>query len=86
MLVNDMAKHINYQNACCYLYHGWSSNSTDSPTEFLYIIHNKMDDTKSAIPQMHGPRRPHLDLGRSPYLLPGCSHMDTAIERTLTTP
>ena len=50
--MNDMMKHINYQNACCRLYHGWSSNSIDSPTDFLCIIHNKMDHTKSAIPRM----------------------------------
>ena len=51
-LVNDRTKHINYQNACCRLYHGWSSNSVDSSTEFLCIIHDKIDHTKSAIPQM----------------------------------
>ena len=51
-LVKDMYKHINYQNACHRLYHGWSSNSVDSPMEFLCIIHDKMDHTKSAIPRM----------------------------------
>ena len=50
MLVNDRTKHIDYQNVCRRLYHGWSSNSVDSPTEFLCIIHDKMDHTKSAIP------------------------------------
>ena len=47
MLVNDKTKHINYKNAYRCLYHGWSSNSIDSPTEFLCIIHKKMDHTKS---------------------------------------
>ena len=47
-----MTKHINYQNACRHLYHGWSSNSVDSPTEFPCIIHDKMDHPKSAIPRM----------------------------------
>ena len=51
-LVNDKTKHINYQNACRGLYHGWSSNSVDSPMEFLCIIHDKMDHTKSTIPRM----------------------------------
>ena len=51
-LMNDRTKHINYQNACCRLYHGWSSNSIDSPIEFLCIIHDKMDHTKFAIPQI----------------------------------
>ena len=48
--VNDRTKHIHYQNACRRLYHGWSSNSVDSPTEFLCIIHDKMNHTKFAIP------------------------------------
>ena len=48
-LVDDKTKHINYQNAGCCLYHGWSCNSIDSPTEFLCIIHDKMDHTKLAI-------------------------------------
>ena len=51
-LVNDRTKHINYQNACRRLYHGWRSNSVDSPTEFLCIIHDKMDHTKTIIPRM----------------------------------
>ena len=37
-------------------------------------------------PKCSGPQRRHLDLGRSPYLLPGCSRMDTVTERMLTTP
>ena len=51
-LVNDKTKHINYQNACRRVYHGWSSNSVDSPMEFLCIIQDKMDHTKPVIPQM----------------------------------
>ena len=66
MLVNDLTKHINYQNACCRLYHGWSSNSVDSPTEFLCIIHNKMDHTKSTIPQMQRSTKATSGLGQIP--------------------
>ena len=84
--VNDRTKHINYQNACRRLYHGWSSNSVDSPTEFLCIIHDKMDHTKSAIPRMQRSTKATCGLGQIPYLLPGCSRMGTATERMLTTP
>ena len=63
-LVNDMTKHINYQNVCRHLYHGWSSNSVDSPTEFLCIIHDKMDHTKSAIPQMQQSTKATSGLGQ----------------------
>ena len=52
ILVNDRTKYINYQNACRRLYHRWSFNSVDNPTEFLYIIHDKMDHTKTAISQI----------------------------------
>ena len=65
-LVNDKTKHINYQNACCRLYHGWSSNSIDSPTEFLCIIHDKMDHTKSAIPRMQRSTKATCGLGQIP--------------------
>ena len=65
-LVNDRTKHINYQNACRRLYHGWSSNSIDSPTEFLCIIHDKMDHTKTAIPRMHPTMKATSGLGQIP--------------------
>ena len=70
-LVNDRTKHINYQNACRRLYHGWSSNSVDSPTEFFYIIHDKMDHTKSAILQMQRSIKPTLGLGHIPISVTG---------------
>ena len=70
-LVNDKTKHINYQNACRRLYHGWSSNSVDSPTEFLCIIHDKMDHTKSAIPRMQRSTKATSGLGQIPISVTG---------------
>ena len=70
-LVNDRTKHINYQNACRRLYHGWSSNSIDSPTEFLCIIHDKMDHTKSAIPRMQQSTKATCGLGQIPISVTG---------------
>ena len=70
-LVNNRTKHINYQNACHHLYHGWSSNSVDSPTEFLCIIHNKMDHTKSAIPRMQRCTKATSGLGQIPISVTG---------------
>ena len=69
--VNDRTKHINYQNACCRLYHGWSSNSVDSPTEFLCIIHDKMDHTKSAILRMQRSTKATSGLGQIPISVTG---------------
>ena len=63
-LVNDRTKHINYQNACRRLYHGWSSNSVDSPTEFLCIIHDKMDHTMFAISRMQRSTKATCGLGQ----------------------
>ena len=71
MLVNDMTKHINYQNAYHRLYHGWSSNSIDSPTEFLCIIHDKMDHTKSAIPRMQLSTKATCGLGQISIFVTG---------------
>ena len=70
-LVNDRTKDINYQNACCRLYHGWSSNSFDSPTEFLCIIHDKMDHTKFAIPRMQRSMKATCGLGQIPISVTG---------------
>ena len=70
-LVNDRTKHINYQNACPRLYHGWSSNSVDSLTEFLCIIHDKMDHTKSAIPRMQRSTKATSGLGQIPISVTG---------------
>ena len=70
-LVNHKTKHINYQNACRCLYHGWSSNSVDSPSEFLCIIHDKMDHTKSAIPRMQRSTKATSGLGQIPISVTG---------------
>ena len=64
--MNDRTNHINYQNACRCLYHGWSSNSVDSPMEFLCIIHDKMDHTKFAIPRMQRSTKATCGLGQIP--------------------
>ena len=69
--MNDKAKHINYQNACRCLYHGWSSNSVDSPTEFLWIIHNKMDYIKTTIPRMQRTTKATFGLGQIPISVTG---------------
>ena len=69
--MNNRTKHINDQNACCRLYYGWSSNSVDSHMEFLYIIHNKMDHTKSLIPQMQRSTKATSRLGLIPISVTG---------------
>jgi hypothetical protein len=51
-LVDDRTRHINYQNACRSIYRGWSTQSVESPSQFLCIIHNKLDHTKTTIPRM----------------------------------
>ena len=64
-LVNNRTMHINYQNACCHcLYHGWSSNLVNSPTEFLSIIHNKVNHTNSVTPQMQCSTKATFGLGQ----------------------
>ena len=87
-LVNDRTKHINYQNACRHLYHGWSSNSVDSPTEFLCIIHDKMDHTKSAISRMQRSTKATSGLGQIPISVTGMlthGHCDGAYAHYSTT-
>jgi hypothetical protein len=69
--VNDRTRHINYQNACRRLYHAWSTNSVDIPTEFLCIIHDKMDHMKTAIPRMQRHTKATAGLGQIPISLIG---------------
>nr|PNR58557.1 hypothetical protein PHYPA_005552 [Physcomitrium patens] len=70
-LVKDRTRHINYQNACRRLYHGWSSSSVESPTEFLCFIHDKMDHMKSAIPRMLRNTKATSGLGQIPISVTG---------------
>ena len=87
-LVNDKTKHIIYQNACRRLYHEWSSNSVDSPTEFLSIIYKKMDHTKSAIPRMQWSTKATSGLGQIPISVTGMlthGHGDGAYAHYSTT-
>ena len=85
-LVNDRTKHINYQNACRRLYHGWSSNSLTVLRSSSALFTTKWITPNLPSPECSGLQRRHPDLDRSPYLLPGCSRMDTVTERMLTTP
>jgi hypothetical protein len=48
------------------LYHGWSTNSIDIPTEFLCIIHDKMDHTKTTILRMQRNTKATAGLGQIP--------------------
>ena len=81
MLMNDRTKHINYQNACRCLYHGWSSNLVKSATKFLCIIHDKIDHIKFAIPRMQRTTKATSGLGQIPISVTSMlshSHSDSA--------
>jgi hypothetical protein len=43
----------------------------ESPSQFLYIIHDKIDHTKTAIPRMQRITKATLGLGQIPILLTG---------------
>jgi hypothetical protein len=51
-LVDDRTQHINYQNAYRRIYRGWGIQFVKSPSQFLCIIHDRMDHTKTTIPRM----------------------------------
>ena len=85
-LANDRTKHINYQKLVVVF------TMDGAPTPLIVLRSSSALFTTKWItlsPPSHecsGPRRPHVGLGRSPYLLAGCLCMGTATERTLTTP
>jgi hypothetical protein len=70
-LVDDRTRHINYQNACRRIYRGWSTQSVERPSQFLCIIHDKMDHTKTAIPKMQRITKATSGLGQIPISLTG---------------
>jgi hypothetical protein len=71
-LVDDRTRHITYQNACRRIYRGWSTQSVESLSQFLCIIHDKMDHTKTAIPRMQRITKATWDLVRSQSHLLEC--------------
>ena len=70
-LVDDRERHLNYQRACRNIYAGWSALSVQNPSEFLCIIHDKMDTTKTAIPRMQRITKATAGLGQIPISCTG---------------
>jgi len=70
-LVSDRDRHLNYQRACRNIYHGWSTESVQHPSEFLCIIHDKMDTTKTALPRMQRITKATAGLGQVPVSCTG---------------
>jgi hypothetical protein len=70
-LIDDRTRHINYQNAYRRIYRGWSTQFVESPSQFLYIIHDKIDHTKTTIPRMQRITKATSGLGLIPISLTG---------------
>jgi len=70
-LVDDRERHLSYQRACRNVYSGWSAQSVQNPSEFLCIIHDKMDTTKTAIPRMQRITKATAGLGQIPISCTG---------------
>ena len=50
--VKQQEKHLAHQQSCRCLYGAWQEESKCNPSEILYIIHDKMDTTKTVLPWM----------------------------------
>lgn len=70
-LVDNRERHLNYQRACRNVYSGWTAQSVQNPSEFLCIIHDKMDTTKTAIPRMQRITKATAGLGQIPISCTG---------------
>ncbi|KAG0567459.1 hypothetical protein KC19_7G136300 [Ceratodon purpureus] len=70
-LTEDRTRHLNYQRACRNIYYGWTTQSIQSPNEFLCIIHDKMDTSKTAIPRMQRITKATAGLGQIPISCTG---------------
>ena len=44
--------HLHHQESCRRLYHSWRHESVMSSFEFMCIIHNRMDTSKTALPRL----------------------------------
>ncbi|KAG0594344.1 hypothetical protein M758_UG068900 [Ceratodon purpureus] len=70
-LIQDRNRHLNYQRACRNIYYGWTTLSIQSPTEFLCIIHDKMDKSKTTIPWMQRMTKATTGFGQIPISCTG---------------
>ena len=70
-LVEDLQTHLRYQSGCRKLYHSWRNEACVSPTEFLCIIHDKMDTKKTALPRMRVITKGTAGLGKLPMGVTG---------------
>ena len=51
--MKQQEEHLAHQQSCRRLYGAWHEESKRNPSEILWIIHNKMDTTKTALLRMH---------------------------------
>ena len=61
--------HLAHQQSCRRLYGAWREESKRNPSDILCIIHDKMDTTKTALPQMHVTTKATQGVGQLPMNL-----------------
>ena len=61
--------HLRRQESCCHLYHSWCHESVMSSSEFMCIIHDCMDTSKTALPRLRVQNKMISGLGQLPVNL-----------------
>jgi hypothetical protein len=64
-------EHMAYQLSCWKLYYSWRTESDRSPLEVLCIIHDGMDNRKTALPRLRVITKGSSGLGQLPMILTG---------------
>jgi hypothetical protein len=64
-----MKRHNKHQELCKCFYHGWKTKSVQSKEEFLCIIHDKMDHSKTTLPRLQVKNKMVVGLGQLPIML-----------------
>jgi hypothetical protein len=64
-----LKRHNKHQESCKCFYHGWKTKSVQSKEEFLCIIHDKMDHSKTTLPRLQVKNKMVVGLGQLPIML-----------------
>jgi hypothetical protein len=66
-----LKRYNKHQKLCRHLYHSWKVESIQSKEEFLCIIHNKMDHSKTTLPRLRVKNKMVVGFGQLPIMLIG---------------
>ncbi len=64
-----LKKHNIHQEFCWHSYHTWKVEFVQCKEDFLFVIHDKMDHSKTGLPQLQVKNKMVFELGQLPMTL-----------------